>query len=202
MGRPTESESRSTAPLRAAISTSTSSSPAAPGRLRLTTDAADDAMPSWSPDGKWIYFASSRTGRQEVWKVRATGGSAEQVTRNGGACVFPSADGTHIYYTKHDGDAELWTVAVEGGDERQLLPSVVNRDFAVVADRILLHSTFGCERSVRRVLPRSLERGRPTGDASQPSPRPGTRRLAGTHSHPVRPGRSGGRDLMLVNDFR
>ena len=106
-----------------------------PGGARpvgLTTDPADDAMPSWSPDGRWIYFASSRTGRQEVWKVRPSGGPAEQVTHHGGACVYPSADGTHIYYTKHDGDAELWTVAVAGGQERQVLPSVLHRAFVVV----------------------------------------------------------------------
>ncbi len=104
--------------------------------LRLTTDASDDVMPSWSPDGSEIFFASNRTGRQEVWKARLTGGPAEQVTRNGGACVYPSADGTHIFYTKHDGDADVWTVAVSGGEERKVLPSVINRAFAVVAHGI------------------------------------------------------------------
>ena len=93
-------------------------------------------MPSWSPDGRWIYFASTRTGRPEVWKVPATGGQATQVTRNGGACVFPSADGTRIYYTKKDGDAPLWSMPVTGGTETEVLPSVVARAFAVFADGI------------------------------------------------------------------
>jgi Tol biopolymer transport system component len=103
---------------------------------RITTDAADDVMPSWSPDGRWIYFASNRTGRQEVWRVPASGGEAAQVTRNGGACVYASADGTRIYYTKQDGDAPLWSMPVTGGPETQVLPSVVSRAFAVFADGV------------------------------------------------------------------
>jgi serine/threonine protein kinase len=104
--------------------------------VRLTTEPGEDAMPSWAPDGKWIYFASSRTGRQEVWKVQPAGGPATQVTRNGGACAFPSADGSRIYYTKHDGDAVLWSMPVAGGDETQVLPSVVMRNFTVFEDGI------------------------------------------------------------------
>jgi Tol biopolymer transport system component len=112
---------------------------------RLTTEVSDDAMPSWSPDGRWIYFSSNRTGRQEVWKVPSAGGIAEQVTRNGGSCVFPSADGTRIYYTKHDGDAALWTLPVAGGVEQRILPSVLNRAFVVFDDEIYFksHSTSG-----------------------------------------------------------
>ena len=104
--------------------------------VRLTTAPGDDAMPSWAPDGKWIYFASSRTGRQEVWKVAPEGGPATQVTRNGGSCAFPSIDGARIYYTKHDGDAVLWSMPVAGGEEVEVLPSVVMRSFVVFEDGI------------------------------------------------------------------
>ena len=31
--------------------------------MPLTTDSADDVAPSWSRDGKWVYFTSKRTGR-------------------------------------------------------------------------------------------------------------------------------------------
>jgi outer membrane protein assembly factor BamB len=104
--------------------------------LQLTADAADDAVPSWSPDGRWVYFFSNRTGRQEIWRVPAGGGPAVQVTQNGGACVFPSTDGTHIYYTKLDGGSALWTVPVAGGPEREVLPSVYRRNFVVFEDGI------------------------------------------------------------------
>ena len=51
---------------------------------RLTTDRAIDARPSWSRDGRTVYFGSNRFGEYQVWKVPAVGGRAEQVTKHGG----------------------------------------------------------------------------------------------------------------------
>ena len=105
--------------------------------IRLTTDSADDDGPSWSRDGNWIYFASNRTGRWEVWKVSAGGGKAVQVTRNGGETAFESPDGKSIYYTKGDyRSGGLWKMPVSGGEESQVLPSVVWRAFSLVNEGI------------------------------------------------------------------
>ena len=69
----------------------------------VVTQGVYNARPNWSRDGKWLYFTSTRTrtGRQEVWKVPAGGGSATQVTRNGGNNAVESPDGTAIYYDLH-----------------------------------------------------------------------------------------------------
>jgi dipeptidyl aminopeptidase/acylaminoacyl peptidase len=48
---------------------------------RLTTHPDNDTDPQWSSDGAWIYFASSRSGSSQVWRIRPSGGEAEQVTR-------------------------------------------------------------------------------------------------------------------------
>lgn len=48
---------------------------------RLTTAPENDSDPRWSPDGKWVYFTSTRSGSAQVWRIRPTGGEAEQVTR-------------------------------------------------------------------------------------------------------------------------
>ena len=51
---------------------------------RLTEDPGDDNMPSWSADGRSIYFSSDREGGPDIWRVPSAGGPAERVTRTGG----------------------------------------------------------------------------------------------------------------------
>ncbi len=60
---------------------------------RLTTDPANDSDPAWSPDGKLVYFLSSRGGSAQVWRIAPTGGEAQQMTKLpvdvGGFKLFP-----------------------------------------------------------------------------------------------------------------
>jgi dipeptidyl aminopeptidase/acylaminoacyl peptidase len=49
----------------------------------LTSDAAADGSPHWAPDGQSIYFLSSRSGSNQVWRIpvgAAGTGAAVQVT--------------------------------------------------------------------------------------------------------------------------
>jgi dipeptidyl aminopeptidase/acylaminoacyl peptidase len=47
---------------------------------RLTQNAANDTSPRWGIDGTSIYFLSSRTGSQQIWRLPLTGGEAVQIT--------------------------------------------------------------------------------------------------------------------------
>ena len=47
---------------------------------RLTEDDAGESNPRFSPDGKTLYFVSSRGGTSQVWRMPIAGGTAEQVT--------------------------------------------------------------------------------------------------------------------------
>jgi Tol biopolymer transport system component len=65
---------------------------------RLSSESSADAAPSWSADGKFIYFASERTGRWEVWRRPALGGPAVQITRNRGFVSRASPDHEWVYF--------------------------------------------------------------------------------------------------------
>ena len=48
---------------------------------RLTANEADDHQARWSPDGRHLYFLSTRSGTSQVWRIAVDGGEAEPVTR-------------------------------------------------------------------------------------------------------------------------
>jgi dipeptidyl aminopeptidase/acylaminoacyl peptidase len=50
------------------------------GLRRLTSHSASDVNPRWSPDGKTIYFLSTRSGSSQIWQIAFGGGEATQVT--------------------------------------------------------------------------------------------------------------------------
>ena len=84
---------------------------------RLTTDVAEDVVPSWSRDGQSLYFASTRSGIMEIWRMGAEGGPATQITRHGGFECFESTDGKQLYYTKGRSLAGIWKMPRDGGPE-------------------------------------------------------------------------------------
>ncbi|MFQ5462154.1 MAG: prolyl oligopeptidase family serine peptidase [Phycisphaerae bacterium] len=47
---------------------------------RLTSHESGDYNPRWSPDGKAVYFLSSRSGSSQVWRIPTDGGEATQVS--------------------------------------------------------------------------------------------------------------------------
>jgi Tol biopolymer transport system component len=89
--------------------------------VRMTTHPANDGNPSWSRNGRWIYFDSARTGEQQIWKMPADGGEAIQLTRDGGYAPLESPDGKFLYYTKSLGNTTLWRVPLDGGQAAKLL---------------------------------------------------------------------------------
>ncbi|WP_446743730.1 TolB family protein [Silvibacterium acidisoli] len=72
---------------------------------RLTSDKGQDDGPDYSPDGKWIYINSDRSGKEAVWRFPAEGAGdndakAEMVVSDSMQDWFPhiAPDGKKLVY--------------------------------------------------------------------------------------------------------
>jgi Tol biopolymer transport system component/DNA-binding winged helix-turn-helix (wHTH) protein len=86
---------------------------------KLETGTRMNSMPSWSHDGKWIYFASGLTHSSlTVWRVAATGGRAIQLTKTASSMSIESPDGQYVYFVRFtEGKNRLWRVRPDGSGE-------------------------------------------------------------------------------------
>jgi len=85
---------------------------------QLTSDPAEDAMPSISPDGQRIAFASNRAGSWDVYVMPTSGGKAVQLTSDESDEIHPSwsPDGRQIVFSRHgarSGRWEMWVAEVQ-----------------------------------------------------------------------------------------
>ncbi|HWC54931.1 MAG TPA: PDZ domain-containing protein, partial [Chitinophagaceae bacterium] len=96
---------------------------------RITSTAAVEGNPHFSPDGKWIAFSSNRSGIDQVYIVPAEGGMPTRLTWYP-APSFPrgwTPDGKLVLYASSRENAptainRLWLVPVNGGPST-LLPA-------------------------------------------------------------------------------
>jgi Tol biopolymer transport system component len=91
------------------------------GRPERITHGHEDMIPSWSPDGDWIYFSSARSGRDQIYQVRARGGQEKELkqltTKQGGLGPVGSEDGEWVYYFVAGKADSIWKVSLKTGEE-------------------------------------------------------------------------------------
>lgn len=73
---------------------------------RLTAAKGLDDGPEYSPDGKYIYFNSERTGHMQIWRMKPDGSGQEQVFSDGLNNWFPhiSPDGQWMVFLTYASD--------------------------------------------------------------------------------------------------
>lgn len=87
---------------------------------QLTNNSFADFSPCVSPDDRYIFFASNRTGSNQVWRMNTDGSNQIQITRaEGGYPRFVTSDGRWIYFESglHQ---TLWRVSNDGREEIQI----------------------------------------------------------------------------------
>jgi len=81
---------------------------------QLTSDPADDVMPSVSPDGSRIAFASNRSGNWDIYVAPITGGQALRVTTDPADELHPSwsSDGQRLAFSRMGEASSRWELWV------------------------------------------------------------------------------------------
>jgi hypothetical protein len=88
------------------------------GLRQLTHDPADERYPTWSRDGRHVYFDSNRAGRDELWRVSVAEGKEDLVSRE--TWAQESLDGRLVYYGRSGG--ALLARPTTGAEGRVVVP--------------------------------------------------------------------------------
>jgi TolB protein len=93
--------------------------------VQLTAGTADDANPSFSPDGRQIAFSSTRAGNWQIFLMTVDGKSVTQVTTDTMQAIHPtwSPDGNRLAYCalgSKSGQWELWTINLQSNEKRMI----------------------------------------------------------------------------------
>ena len=91
---------------------------------RYITSKRSEYAPDYSPDGRFIAFASTRSGNEEIWICNADGSNPWQLTSmNGPQTCNPrwSPDSqTIVFDSRKSGSCDVYSVSANGGSPKQL----------------------------------------------------------------------------------
>ena len=138
--------------------------PANGGEARqLTTNAAYDSQPIWSPDGKKIAFTSNREGSLDVYVISTKGGAPTRLTTNSGKeTPIAFKDNDHVLFSANimptaqsnlfasNEFSQVYEVSTEGG--RPKLYSVLPMENISINKNglVLYHDKKGYEDAWRK----------------------------------------------------
>ena len=130
---------------------------------QLTSNAAYDTQPVWSPDGKEIAFASSREGSMDIYVMGCDGGAPKRLTTDSGD-EYPMAfrDNGHILFEANimptaksiifanRSFPQVYEVSTAGG-RSHLFSAITMKDININANGdILYHDQKGYEDNFRK----------------------------------------------------
>jgi Tol biopolymer transport system component len=106
--------------------------------MKLTNNGAFNISPSWSPDGKYIAFASNldsrrygRTGDLDIYRKNVNSDEQTRLTNEMAEDGVPawSPDGTRIAFnSSRDGNYEIYVMNADGSEQRNLTNNADKND--------------------------------------------------------------------------
>jgi serine/threonine protein kinase len=133
-------------------------------QTQLTVNAGDNYTPATSPDGRFIVFASNRTGRFNIWRMNADDGSdPTQLTFSDGN-FYPSCSADSLWVT-YDNQSQspvtVWRVPMSGGAAVQLTDKY-SRMPVVSPDNQSIASRYYVQEGKRGIAILPVQGGAPT----------------------------------------
>ena len=96
---------------------------------RYVQHPAEEAYSAWSPDGRYFYFSSNRSGEFNVYVMPVSGGAAERISFGQGRYSTPvwSPRGDLVAFTKSlSGRFHIGVMRLDGSNERILTSSYLD----------------------------------------------------------------------------
>jgi Tol biopolymer transport system component len=85
---------------------------------KVSIDVRGNNLPSWSHDGRWIYFVNGEDARDPaIWKVSPEGGHAVRISQADATFPLESPDGQYVYFSHH---RRLRRVRTDGSAEQEV----------------------------------------------------------------------------------
>jgi Tol biopolymer transport system component/DNA-binding winged helix-turn-helix (wHTH) protein len=126
---------------------------------KLVTNIPEMLVPSWSHDGKWIYFESFTPTHgplmERIYRCPVDGGSAVQLSLSNQQWALESFDGKTVYFTdesrlgRHVGFAKISEPLVANESIVEGMPSMWSTDVWTVAEGGIYFAPEDSPRSIR-----------------------------------------------------
>ncbi len=122
--------------------------------LRHVTSGIEDSSPCWSPNGRWICYATKVNSRRRLAKVPAAGGAVQYLNTAGVSNPTEpdwSPDGKYIAFTSQMGDFSICVMPADGSQTPTVLVSGQNPSWSPNSRTLVYNHAVG-HRQILSVL--------------------------------------------------